>query len=182
MDPVHPGRLRARYVLVSGPPASGKSLLAYAIADDLGWPLIAKDSIKAALTSVASPRDVEGAKEVGRAAVAVLLAIAADVRGGAVLEAVWRHDQGRHGLSDLPGSVVEVFCRCDFSVLEARYAAQVRPSGYVPEHQDPSELWSPETFKPLALGWPVVEVDMTAEVDLAAVLASIRNKLDRALL
>jgi hypothetical protein len=42
--------------------------------------------------------------------------------------------------------------------------------------------WSPETFKPLGLGWPVVEVDMTAEVDLAAVLASIRNTLDRALL
>jgi chloramphenicol 3-O-phosphotransferase len=181
MDPV-PGRVGARYVVVSGPPASGKTLLAHAIADDLDWPLIAKDSIKAALTSVASPHDVEGAKQVGRTALVVLLAVADDVRGGAVLEAVWRHDQCRHRMSDLPGWVVEVFCRCDLSVLEARYAARVRPPGYVPEHQYPSELWSPETFTPLGLGWPVVEVDTTAEVDLAAVLAAIRQKLDRALL
>lgn len=179
MDVVPPGGVGSRYVIVSGPAASGKSVVAHAIAGELGWPVIAKDTIKAALISVLSPHDLQAAREVGRAAVAVLLVVAAEVRGGVVLDAVWRHDQGRHRLPELSGHVVEVFCRCDRSVLEARYATRVRPAGYVPEYGDPSELWSPETFEPVALGWPVVEVDTTREVDLRAALTAIRRKLDQ---
>jgi predicted kinase len=39
------------FVVVSGPPASGKTTLAVAIAPALGLPLIAKDTIKQALRS-----------------------------------------------------------------------------------------------------------------------------------
>jgi 2-phosphoglycerate kinase len=50
------GELRARplFVVVSGPPASGKSTLAPVLARELGLPLIAKDTIKDALMSVLS--------------------------------------------------------------------------------------------------------------------------------
>ena len=41
-----------RYVIVSGPAASGKTLVARGLSDELGWPLLAKDTIKAALMSV----------------------------------------------------------------------------------------------------------------------------------
>jgi predicted kinase len=153
-----------RYVIVSGPAASGKTLVARGLSDELGWPLFAKDTIKAALMSVLPVADADDARRLGRAAVGVLLAVAAEMRGGAVLEAVWRRDQGRDAVSSLPGAVVEVFCRCDRPILEARYAARRRPSGYVPEHQDPAELWSPETFEPLAGGWSVIEVDTAAGV------------------
>jgi hypothetical protein len=71
--------------------------------------------------------------------------------------------------------VVEVFCRCDRPTLEARYAARRRPSGYVPEHQDPAELWSPETFEPLAGGWSVIEVDTAGEVDPVALADKVRQ-------
>ena len=47
------------YVVVSGPPASGKSTLAPQIAAHLGLPLLAKDVIKDALMRAMPPSDVE---------------------------------------------------------------------------------------------------------------------------
>jgi predicted kinase len=40
------------YVVISGPPARGKTTLARALAPTLGLPLIAKDTIKQALMTV----------------------------------------------------------------------------------------------------------------------------------
>lgn len=172
---VHADGVDRRYVIVSGPAASGKTLVARGLSDELGWPLFAKDTIKAALMSVLPVTDVDDARRLGQAAVVVLLAVAAEVAGGAVLEAVWRRDQGRDAVSSLPGALVEVFCRCDRPTLEARYAARRRPSGYVSEHQGPAELWSPETFEPLAGGWSVIEVDTAGEIDLAALANKVRQ-------
>jgi predicted kinase len=166
------------YIIVSGPAASGKTVVARLLADELRWPLLGKDTIKLALMSALPGADADVARELGRAAMTVLLAVASEMRGGVVLEAVWRHDQGRDGLTALPGPVVEIFCRCDRSTLEARYAARPRPTGYVPEHRDPSELWSAETFEPVALGWPVIEVDSTNEVDRVALVSAVRRALD----
>ena len=162
------------YLIVSGPAASGKTLVARGLSE-LGWPIFAKDTIKAALMSVLPVADVDDARRLGRAAVEVLLAVAAEVTGGALLEAVWRRDQGRDEVSSLPGAVVEVFCRCDRPTLEARYAARRRSAGYVPEHQDPAELRSPETFETLAGGWSVIEVDTAGEVDPVALADKVRH-------
>jgi len=35
------------YLIVSGPAASGKTLVARGVSDELGWPIFAKDTIKA---------------------------------------------------------------------------------------------------------------------------------------
>jgi predicted kinase len=126
-----------RYVIVSGPAASGKTLVARGLSDELGWPLFAKDTIKAALMSVLPVADADDARRLGRAAVVVLLAVAAEVTGGAVLDAVWRRDQGRDAVSNLPGAVVEVFCRCDRPTLEARYAARADLPGTSPNTKTP---------------------------------------------
>ena len=171
------GGIEARYLVVSGPPASGKTTIARGLADELGWPIVAKDTIKSALRSALPVADVDTSRHVGRAAVMVLLALASEIREGAVLEAVWRHDQGRDAVSRLPGPIVEVFCRCDRPTLEARYATRSRPSGYVPEHRDPSELWSSETFEPVAGGWPVIEVDTAEAVDFLALVDEVREAL-----
>jgi hypothetical protein len=74
------------FVVVSGPPASGKSTVAPAIAVELGLPLLAKDTIKDALMSVMPVPDVEASRQLGRAAVAAMLAVAAEAPGGAVIE------------------------------------------------------------------------------------------------
>jgi predicted kinase len=74
------------FVVVSGPPASGKTTLSRAIAPAAGLPLIAKDTIKQALMTVLPVPDVGASRVVGRASVAALLAVAAE-SGGRCLRA-----------------------------------------------------------------------------------------------
>ena len=90
------------FVVVSGPPASGKTTLSPAIAPALGLPLIAKDTIKQALMTVLPVPDVAASRVVGRASVAALLAVAAE-SGGAVLESVWHRSYALDDLRRLPG-------------------------------------------------------------------------------
>ena len=76
------------FVVVSGPPASGKSSLAPALAAELDLPLLAKDVIKDALVEVLDAPDLPRSRELGRAAVHVLLTVARTA-GRGVLEGVW---------------------------------------------------------------------------------------------
>ena len=59
------------FVVVSGPPGSGKTTLATGIAQEMGLPLIAKDLIKETLMSLLAVPDVDTSKMIGRAAVEV---------------------------------------------------------------------------------------------------------------
>ena len=138
------------FVVVSGPPASGKSSLAPALAAELDLPLLAKDVIKDALVEVLDAPDLPRSRELGRAAVHVLLAA-------------------------LPGPVVEVFCRCPPALLQQRYAARStgRGAGYFDLDRDPAELWNAEVGTPVAGGWAVLEVDTAGEVDIAALAARV---------
>ena len=70
------------YVVVSGPPGSGKTTLAAALAPALGLPLIAKDTIKEALMAVLPVPDVVASRTIGTASVAAMLAVAAQAPGG----------------------------------------------------------------------------------------------------
>jgi predicted kinase len=161
------------FVVVSGPPASGKSSLAPALAAELDLPLLAKDVIKDALVEVLDAPDLPRSRELGRAAVHVLLTVARTARRG-VLEGVW-YDRTHASLAALPGPVVEVFCRCPPDVLRERYAARsaARGAGYFDLERDPIELWNTEVGTPVAGGWPVLEVDTAGEVDIAALAARV---------
>ena len=98
------------FVVVSGPPASGKSTLAPVLARDLGLPLVAKDTIKDALMSELAVPDVEASQQLGRAAVAAMLAVGAESPVGAVIESNFYRSVAVERLGRLPGTVVEVFC------------------------------------------------------------------------
>ena len=102
------------YVVVTGPPASGKSTLTRVLAAELGWPLLAKDTIKAGLVESLGAEGPDGSRRLGAAAVRALLALARDNPGGAVLDSVWvDRERAVAELAALPGQVVEVFCRAD---------------------------------------------------------------------
>lgn len=163
------------YVVVSGPPGSGKTTLATALAPALGLPLISKDTIKEALVSVLPAPDVPASRAIGRASVAALLAVAAQAPG-AVLESVWHRGYAMPALAGLPGSIVEVFCRCDMAIAARRYAgrAGTRDAGHFDAERTPGELWNDEVARPVAGGWPVIEVDTAGPVDVGSLVPRIR--------
>jgi predicted kinase len=163
------------FVVVSGPPASGKTTLARAIAPALGMPLIAKDTIKHGLMTVLPVPDVETSRLLGTASVAALLAVAAET-GGAVLESVWHRSRARDGLGLLPGRIVEVFCHCDPRIARERYArrAGTRGAGHFDTERTLGELWNDDVAQPVAGGWPVLEVDTDGPADVRPLILRIR--------
>jgi predicted kinase len=168
----------AIFVVVDGPPASGKSTLAPVLARELGLPLVAKDTIKDALMAVLPVPDVVTSQQFGRAAVAAMLAVAAESSVGAVIESNFYRSVAMDNLGRLPGDIVEVFCRCDRAVAEARYRARAgtRHAGHFDDARTDDELWNDEVTQPVAGGWPVLEVDTTRPVDVAEVVAFVRSR------
>lgn len=167
------------YVVVSGPPASGKSTLAPLLAQHLELPLLAKDTIKDVLVTALGAGDVEASRRLGRASVAVLYALAAASPVGAVLESVLFRSVAQAELRRLPGTVIEVFCRCDRETALRRYRqrAGTRRAGLFDAQRTVQELWNTDNAEPVAGGWPVLDVDTTRTVDLDRLINRIRATL-----
>ena len=163
--------------MVSGPPGSGKSTLAGPLADQLQLPLVAKDVIKDALMRVLPPPDVEASRQLGRAAVAAMFAIAEHLPDGGVLESNLYRSAASPWLGGLPGTVVQVFCRCPRSEMERRYRLRTgtRHAGHFDAIRRPEELWDDDVGEPVAGPWPLIEVDTSRPVDVLALAAALRE-------
>src|SRR5262252_6392146 len=96
-------------VLVTGPPAAGKTTVAWEIAARLGLPLVAKDTIKEALYDALGVGDLEWSTRLGGATFAVLWALLEDsLRAGAsvVAEANFVRGESELDVVRLPESTV----------------------------------------------------------------------------
>jgi predicted kinase len=163
------------FVLVGGPPASGKSSLAAPLAAELGLPLIAKDAIKEALMDVLGlPGDVEESRRLGHAAVMAMLAVARNSPGG-VLDSTW-YPYTRPALGQLRGPLIEVRCVVPPEVALRRYAerAGFRHAGHLDADRSDDELWDPVHREPLGVG-ALIEVDTTQEVAIEQLAERIRS-------
>ena len=165
------------FVVVSGPPASGKSTLAPILAVRLALPLLAKDTIKDALMNSLGVADVEESRRLGRASFAVLYALAEASTVGAVLDSVFSRSLASVELGRLPGAVVEVFCRCDRDLVQRRHQqrAATRHVGHFDTQRAADELWNDEICDPVAGGWPVIEVDTSLAVDYERLVCDIQT-------
>ena len=129
--------------------------------------------------SVLDAPDVEASRQLGRAAVQAMLAVAAQSSIGAVIESNFYRSVAATELMNLPGHVVEVFCRCSAEVAWDRYRSRsgTRHAGHFDHERTRDELWNDQVAEPVAGAWPLLEVDTESPVDIAAVVRFVQTSL-----
>lgn len=166
-------------VVVTGPPASGKSTIAEAIAKGLPAPLLAKDPIKEALFDGLGTGDAEWSQRLGIATYGILyLMLEQELRAGrcCVLEANFDHTEAsaqlsaiqlRHGFRAL-----QIVCAADREALLERFVerSNSRHPGHIDDErlEDVTESIDAGRWRALELDGELIEVDTTdwADVDL----------------
>lgn len=174
-----------RIVLISGPPASGKTTIARPLAEALGFALLTKDDIKESLfTSLnGAPNDLAVSRQIGSAAMDLLWALAPHCPQ-VVLEANFRTRSPfeRMQLAALlhrPGArLVEIHCRIPLEEAARRFAQRARDERHHPAHAltEMSLDQLAEYSDPFALG-PVITIDTTEPIDFPALLDQTRRLL-----
>jgi predicted kinase len=170
------------HIIVTGIPASGKSTVGRAVAEELGLAMLDKDEILEGLFTSEGVGDAEWRTRLSRVADEVLQerALQSD---GAVISSWWRHpashvDSGTpvEWLSYLPGVVVELHCICSPHGAAERFLSRKRHEGHLDRLRTPAEvlasLQQHATLGPLGIG-RVAEVNTERTVELTTLLAQI---------
>jgi predicted kinase len=177
-----------RIVLVTGPPASGKTTLAGPLADALHFTHLAKDEIKESLFTTLKGRagDARFSRRLSTAATDLLWVLAPHFQG-VVLEANFRTQRPEERaklsalLSDPGASLVEVHCRLPLEMAARRFSERARNQRHHPAHvlkeMSPEQL--AEYAEPFALT-PVIEVDTTQPIDIPSLANQITVILSEA--
>lgn len=122
-------------VVVTGPPAAGKTTIAREIAASLRLPLIAKDTIKEALFDGLGTGDLAWSQRLGVGTYLAMVALLEEsVAAGAsvVVEANFvRGSEVEKRLAALPARFVQVYCGAPLEVLLERYGKRDRHPGHV---------------------------------------------------
>ena len=129
-------------VVVSGPPASGKSRLAGLLADRHGWPVLAKDDFKEFLFGMLGTGDAAWSARLSRLAFAMQFEAALEMtKAGRSFVLEGNFEPGAHGahcaaLAESGARLVQVACRAEPAVLAARLVARAHAAARHPGHLD----------------------------------------------
>lgn len=168
-------------VLVTGPPASGKSTLAKPLAEALRLPLVARDELKETLFGELGTGDVEWTRRLGRASFALLGVVARrllEAGQGAVLEANFFRGASEAGIEELPPHrLVQVHCAALPEIVMARYARRPRHPGHLDADraEEVAARLRDRTHDPLDLPGAVISVDTSEGVDVEALAEEVRR-------
>lgn len=155
-------------VIVTGPPASGKTTVAKQLAARLRLPLIAKDTIKEALFDALGAGDLAWSQRLGEATYLAMLTLAEDtVAAGAslVLEANFvRGGEFATRLAALPARFVQIHCSAPLEVLVERYRSRERHPGHVDSERIDALRRAVEAGRhdPLDLPGETIRIDTTS--------------------
>jgi predicted kinase len=162
-------------ILVTGPPASGKTTLAERIARELRLPLIAKDVIKETLFDAFGTRDREWSIWLGRATYALIfrfLEVQLAAGRSVVVDATFGPEIANLEFETLktryPFSALQIFCFAPNEVLYERYTdrAAERHPGHVDSHilDEIKAQLEENRWQPLDVGGETINVD-TSDFD-----------------
>lgn len=166
-------------VVVTGPPAAGKTTIARALAARLRLPLIAKDTIKEALFDGLGSGDLAWSQRLGTGTYLAMLALAEDsvaAGAGLVLEANFvRGSEIETRLAALPARFVQIHCSAPLEVLLARYGGRERHPGHVDSERIDALQDAVETGRhdPLDLPGETIRLDTSEQVEIDDVLARL---------
>lgn len=172
---------RPLLIVVTGPPAAGKTTVARGIASRLRLPLITKDTVKEALFDALGTGDLAWSQRLGPPTFGVMLAVAEEslaVGAGLVLEANFvRGGDVEARLAALPARFVQLHCSAPLEVLLERYAARERHPGHVDSERIEALREAVESgrHEPLDLPGERVRLDTSLDVDLDALAARVRR-------
>ncbi|MDX8499953.1 ROK family protein [Mesorhizobium sp. VK4C] len=174
-----------RAVLVNGIPASGKSTVSRGIADRMGWPLLALDTVKNPFLEILGGADREFNRTLGRASYQAIWSVVGEAPAGAtfVVDA-WFGFQPRDVLEDHLRKagierIAEIWCHAPGAVLAERYGARLdqRPAGHPGAAYIPELIELAKRAEPLRRG-PLFDVDTTKPIDFDAITAWLRAAME----
>ena len=167
-------------MVVTGPPAAGKTTVACAIASRLRLALIAKDTIKEALFDGLGTGDLAWSQRVGVGTYLAMVALLKDsVAAGAsvVVEANFvRGSEIEARLAALPARFVQVHCSAPLDVLLERYGKRERHPGHVDSERIDALQEAVEAGRhdPLDLPGETIRLDTSKPVAIGELLLHIR--------
>ncbi|MGX7875021.1 ROK family protein [Mesorhizobium sp. ORM6] len=175
-----PNRAR-RAVLVNGIPASGKSTVSRGIADRMGWPLLALDTIKNPFLETLGGGDRVFNRTLGRASYQAIWSVVGEAPAGTtVIVDAWFGFQPHELLEDHlrkagVEQTIEIWCHAPGEVLAERYGARLdqRPAGHPGAAYIPELIELAKRAEPLRRG-PLFDVDTTRPIDFDAITSWLR--------
>lgn len=162
------------YVVVNGVPGAGKSTVGAALAGTAGLPLFDKDDFLEPLFAESLPTTPFDRRRLSQRADQAFQCAVESSKGG-IIVSWWRHpksdrDSGTptEWLLNLPGHLMEVYCKCAPQLATTRFLTRRRHPGHL------DALWSDQALRahleqssslgPLQIG-RLVEVDCSESVD-----------------
>jgi predicted kinase len=177
-------------IIVTGPPASGKTTLAKEIARSLRFPLLVRDEIKSAFFNTVGWSDREWSKSLGALSFGVmyhLLEAQLEIGVSIVVETAFRTDldtaKFQALLAKYPHKPIQVHVTADEDVRFKRFSERAKTPDRHPGHvdedvsrEDFGAQFGLDPFDTLPIGGHVIEIDSTdfSDVDDEDIVKELR--------